>query len=68
LLRASHTIADTPLAFPLVPRAENHSLRRKRHRRYLIFYVAAESSVEIIRVLHGVRDYERVLFPDDEQP
>jgi toxin ParE1/3/4 len=65
---AAVSIAEMPLAFPLVPRAENVRLRRKRHRRYLIFYVAGEAGVEIIRILHGARDYERVLFPDDEQP
>jgi toxin ParE1/3/4 len=65
---AAEAVGEAPLAYPLVPRAENRKLRRKRHRRYLIFYVAAESGVEIIRILHGARDYERVLFPDDEQP
>ncbi|WP_415086733.1 hypothetical protein [Labrys sp. (in: a-proteobacteria)] len=31
----------------------------------MIFYRLTVSNVEILHVLHGARDYERILFPDD---
>jgi plasmid stabilization system protein ParE len=34
-------------------------------RGYLIFYRVEANEAQIPRVLHGARDYERVLFPDD---
>ncbi|WFU08405.1 type II toxin-antitoxin system RelE/ParE family toxin [Rhizobium sp. CB3090] len=34
------------------------------HGDYLIFYRIKESVVEVLRVLRGARDYERVLFPE----
>ena len=68
LVIAAEAIAKMPQGFPLVPRDEKRELRRKRYRRYLIFYIARQEVVEIVRILHGARDYERVLFPDDEQP
>ncbi|MBV9118553.1 MAG: type II toxin-antitoxin system RelE/ParE family toxin, partial [Acetobacteraceae bacterium] len=37
---------------------------RYLHRNYLIFYRIEADRVVIIRVLHGARDYESVLFPD----
>jgi toxin ParE1/3/4 len=36
-----------------------------RFTNYLIFYRVMEDAVEIIRVLHGARDNERILGSDD---
>jgi plasmid stabilization system protein ParE len=35
------------------------------HGSYLIFYRVGDERVTVIHVLHGVRDYEAVLFPDE---
>ncbi|MBV9851333.1 MAG: type II toxin-antitoxin system RelE/ParE family toxin [Armatimonadetes bacterium] len=34
--------------------------------KYLIFYMATETRLEIVRVLHGARDIERIFNPSDE--
>lgn len=59
-------------AFPLVGRIlelknqEAPSVRIwhvKGYERYLIFYTAAENTIEIVRVLHSSRDIENLLEP-----
>ena len=54
-----------PRAFPLLPNWEERGVRRRPHGNYLIFYRVGTDSVEILHVLHGARDYEAVLFPDE---
>ena len=66
LIASGQALSEKPLAFPLVERTGEVRLRRKRHRKYLIFYAMNKRSVEIIRILHGARDYERLLFPDGD--
>jgi plasmid stabilization system protein ParE len=57
-------LADAPHAYPLVPRYEHANIRRRPYRDYLIFYRAGAGAIEVLHVLHGARDYERLLFPD----
>jgi plasmid stabilization system protein ParE len=59
-----YTIGELPNAYPLVPRHENTGIRRCPFRDYLIFYRVTEESVEILRVLHGARDIDTLLFPE----
>jgi toxin ParE1/3/4 len=40
-------------------------VRRRVHGNYLIFYRAGAEAVEVLHILHGGMDYERVLFPDE---
>jgi toxin ParE1/3/4 len=54
-----------PRAFPLVPRYEHHGIRRRPFGAYLIFYRIEGNRVAIVRILHGARDYETLLFPED---
>ena len=64
-LRAvANRLGGTPRAFPLVPRYEHHSIRRRPYRDYLIFYRVEEDRVVIVHILHGARDYEPLLFPE----
>ena len=56
-------LADFPRMFPLVPRYEHRGLRRRPYGDYLIFYHVGENAVEIARIIHGARDYEAILFP-----
>ncbi|WP_109482529.1 type II toxin-antitoxin system RelE/ParE family toxin [Paraburkholderia sp. C35] len=60
------SLADMPLAFPLVPRYEDQGVRHRVHGRYQIFYrVIGEPAerIDVIHVLHGARDYATILFP-----
>ena len=53
-----------PEAFPLVPCYARQGICRYSHRDYLIFYRIEADRIVIIRVLHGARDYEALLFPE----
>ena len=65
LLAQARGIADFPERFPLVARYGDHGIRRRMHGAYLIFYRVEETRVTVIHILHGARDYEALLFPDD---
>ncbi|MBR0783451.1 type II toxin-antitoxin system RelE/ParE family toxin [Bradyrhizobium iriomotense] len=58
-------LADAPRAYPLVPRYEHRVIRRRPFGNYLIFYRAGHDVIEVIHILHGARDYEPLLFPED---
>jgi addiction module RelE/StbE family toxin len=57
-------LADTPRAFPLVPRFEASGVRRRIHGRYLIFYRIDGDVISILNIAHGAQDYGRLLFPN----
>jgi plasmid stabilization system protein ParE len=57
-------IADTPEAWPVVPRFEHYGIRRRVHGRYLIFYRIGEARVTILHILNGAMDVEAILFPE----
>ena len=66
-LRAScEGIGATPNAFPFVDHHRDRGIRRRIHGSYLIFYWMKDHAVEILHVLHGAQDYERILFSNDE--
>ena len=48
-----------------VPRYEHLGIRRRPYGNYLIFYRVLNDTVEILHVLHGARDYEAILFPNE---
>lgn len=51
-----------PRAWPLLPDWEDHGIRRRVHGNYLIFYRIGSDAIEVLHVLHGAMDYERILF------
>jgi plasmid stabilization system protein ParE len=57
-------LADAPRGYPLVPRYEHLSIRRRPFGKYLIFYRIGAEPIEVIHVLHGARDYEALLSPE----
>ena len=59
------SLADTPRGYPLVPRYEHKGVRRLPFDNYLIFYRVGQDAIEVIHILHGARDYEPLLFPED---
>lgn len=65
---ACRGLAYMPLRYPLVPEKESSGVRRRVYKGYIIFYRVEGDVVSIIHILNGARDYERALFPDDEQP
>ncbi len=67
LARACKAIGRAPRGFPLVDRRRDPTLRSRTHGNYLIFYEVRRNTVEILHVLHGARDYGRIVFNDDEQ-
>jgi addiction module RelE/StbE family toxin len=64
LLDCCYRLADMPRAYPLVPRYEHWGIRRYVFQNYLIFYRVREDLVEIIRVINGAQDYDKLLFVD----
>lgn len=57
-------LIDSPDGFALVPRYEQHGIRRRVHGNYLIFYRVENAKVVIIHILHGATDYGAILFGD----
>jgi plasmid stabilization system protein ParE len=55
-----------PLAHAIVAHRQADGLRRKLYGNYLIFYRVQRDTVEIVRVLHGARDYAHILFNDND--
>ncbi|MGL5136612.1 MAG: type II toxin-antitoxin system RelE/ParE family toxin [Beijerinckiaceae bacterium] len=54
-----------PRAYPLIPGREEQGVRRRPFGNYLIFYRISSDHVEVLHVLHGARDYNRFLFPEE---
>ncbi len=58
-------LVDAPLGFPLVASLKQAGIRRCPYRSYLIFYRIVEDTIQVVHILHGARDYERLLHPDE---
>ena len=68
LVSCCEDLGETRHRYPVVPRYRHVGFRRRVHKKYLIFYIVRGSTVEIARVVHGARDYERLLGRDDDPP
>ncbi|MBV8869944.1 MAG: type II toxin-antitoxin system RelE/ParE family toxin [Acetobacteraceae bacterium] len=55
-------LGEMPEAFPLAPCYARQGIHHYSHRDYMTFYRTEADRVVIIRVLHGARDYEALLF------
>jgi len=67
LREACFGIRDRANSHPLVPFRKSDGIRRRVYGNYLIFYRVASDAVEILHVLHGARNYEHLVFPEDER-
>lgn len=56
-------IGQMPNAFELVEDTSLPELRRRIFAPYLIFYRVEETSISLVRILHGARDYLQILEP-----
>lgn len=61
LMSACEALGTLPLGSPLLERHARAGIRRSVHGRYLIFYRVTETAVEIVRIIHGARDYDALL-------
>lgn len=59
------SLLDAPRGYPLVPRYEHLGIRRRPFGRFLILYRVGADTIEVIHILHGARDYESLLFPEE---
>lgn len=64
LYRSCREVGFMPHAFPLPHGHAVSGIRRRVHGNYLIFYRIGPEAVEILRVLHGAREYDQILFPE----
>ena len=55
------SLSRLPFAFPVVRLRSGVELRRRSYASYNIFYRVKDETVVITRVLHGARDYSRLL-------
>ncbi len=59
------SLADMPLAFPLVPRYEDRGIRHRVHGNYQIFYRVVgdpHTRIDVLHVPHSARNYAALLF------
>jgi toxin ParE1/3/4 len=61
LRRRCESLIDGPYRFTRVPRYEHLGIRRRVYRDYLIFYRIVDDRIEILRVIHGAREYKSIL-------
>lgn len=55
------SLADRPRRFPIARRSRGLIFRKLTYRDYLIFYQVLPDRVEIEHVVHGARDWARLL-------
>lgn len=67
LRQCCNGLAEHPLRFQLVGRFASRGIRRRVHGAYLIFYRPDDAGVTVLRVLHGARDFEPLLFPEEDR-
>lgn len=64
LIASASGLARNPRRFPLLPLREKSGIRRRVYGKYLIIYQIESTRVIVLRILHGARDYDALLFPD----
>lgn len=58
---AARRLGETPRAFPLIPRYEQHGVRRRSYRGYGILYVVRTDRIVVYRFLGPGQDLDRAL-------
>ncbi len=62
LFESCQKLENMPKIYPLLPDREDSGIRRKVHGNYLIFFRIGGAAIDVLHVLHGAQDYERILF------
>ncbi|MFL6863572.1 MAG: type II toxin-antitoxin system RelE/ParE family toxin [Allosphingosinicella sp.] len=55
------SLASRPQRFPLALHASGFDVRKLVHRDYLIFYLVLDDRVEVLRIVHGSRNWGALL-------
>ena len=63
LMAAASRLSEAPESAPLLQRYRHLGIRKRLWRGYLILYRITNDTIVVIRVVHGARDYEMLLFP-----
>lgn len=61
LRRACLGLGSNPLRFPVADRIGDSEIRKRVHGRYLILYRVRIGEVEVLRVVHGARNWAALL-------
>jgi toxin ParE1/3/4 len=56
-------LADMPDAFQIFLRRNGQEIRRNPHGNYVILYRVTIGHVDILRIIHGARDYQGLFRP-----
>ena len=67
LLQRCRLLQSFPESHGLIPDPKSRGVRRVVHGNYLIFFRISGTTVEVLHVLNGARDYPALLFPDDQR-
>lgn len=65
ILDACESIADMPARYSRVPRFEHQKLRRRVFKGYVIAFKFDTKIVEVVRIVPGVMDIDKILFDVD---
>ena len=65
LRQACTKLSYSPNRYSNVPRFEGRGLRRIVVGQYLIIFRVEADRIMVLRILHGARDYEAILFADE---
>lgn len=63
LEEACIALSDMPDAFQIFARRNGKEIRRKPHGSYIILYRVTTGNVDILRIIHGARDYQSLFRP-----
>lgn len=61
LLSRCSQLADRPSLYPYITPGRHPGVRRCLHGPYMIFYRVLGDSIVVIRIVHGRRDYAKLL-------
>jgi toxin ParE1/3/4 len=61
ITRAGEKLLEAPRGYPLIRQIADKGIRRRVYRGYLLIYRVTDDQLNILRVLHGTRDYHSLL-------
>lgn len=55
-------LANNPFAFERMPHSSGRDIRRRPFGNHLIIYEVGNNRIDILHILHGAQDYQRIVF------
>lgn len=65
LIAKARGVGRAPLSHQVLPGFEGEGLRRRLHKEYAIVFRIEAGFVSVLRIIHGSRDYAKILGSDD---